>query len=311
MASKVALDSIRSLTFYNGEFTKARRTSPIPQLKCIGKPCNVFQPDVVRCINDGGRGLDVEWKAYLPEQLRFGRVEVSCEGWSRPGDPTVLKGSCGLEYRLLRIPSAYTNSDDVPGPFHRLMPNDPYEAIFMFVWGLVLLAVLYYFLKSCFGSRTRAGSTTPASPRTRPGGDPRGGWFGYGSGPSGGDAPPPYTPPPRHKPSSSWPGFGWQPGFWSGLGLGTVTATLWNSQRPNNAPPVVPQRSMWDWERPTRWWETTPVQQAAPATTSDGWFGSGRTGTPRRTWTNEDRGEGASNLGRMRSSTGYGGSTVR
>jgi hypothetical protein len=80
----------------------------------------------------------------LPEQLRFGRVEVSCEGWSRPGDPMVLKGttqiskdnnktsmlmrtycsllgSCGLEYRLLRIPSAYTTSDDVPGPFQRLM----------------------------------------------------------------------------------------------------------------------------------------------------------------------------------------------
>lgn len=31
----------------------------------------------------------------LPESLRFGRVEVSCEGWSRPGDPMVLKGTLG------------------------------------------------------------------------------------------------------------------------------------------------------------------------------------------------------------------------
>jgi len=28
----------------------------------------------------------------LPEALRFGKVEVSCEGWSKPGDPYVLKG---------------------------------------------------------------------------------------------------------------------------------------------------------------------------------------------------------------------------
>lgn len=31
-------------------------------------------------------------EADLPEALRFGRVEVSCEGWSGPGDPYVLKG---------------------------------------------------------------------------------------------------------------------------------------------------------------------------------------------------------------------------
>ncbi len=31
-------------------------------------------------------------EADLPEALRFGKVEVSCEGWSRAGDPYVLKG---------------------------------------------------------------------------------------------------------------------------------------------------------------------------------------------------------------------------
>jgi store-operated calcium entry-associated regulatory factor len=133
MASRVALDSIRSLTFYGETLTQSRRTPPIPQLTCIGKPCNLFQPDVVRCVNEGGRGTDVDWKVRLsfycqyseadadwrisvqcqagmcrhthlvstlldsrvldlPESLRFGRVEVSCEGWSRPGDPMILKG---------------------------------------------------------------------------------------------------------------------------------------------------------------------------------------------------------------------------
>ena len=69
-------------------------------------------------------------EADLPDTLRFGRVEVSCEGWSGPGDPYVLKGmdglsfsqissyrsfcvsgSCSLEYRLVQIPdSLYSDS---------------------------------------------------------------------------------------------------------------------------------------------------------------------------------------------------------
>lgn len=62
MTSRVALDSIRSLTFYSDTLTQSRRTPPIPQLKCIGKPCSLFQPDVVRCVNEGGQGTDVDWK---------------------------------------------------------------------------------------------------------------------------------------------------------------------------------------------------------------------------------------------------------
>jgi len=31
-------------------------------------------------------------EADLPEALRFGKVGVSCEDWSRAGDPYVLKG---------------------------------------------------------------------------------------------------------------------------------------------------------------------------------------------------------------------------
>lgn len=31
---------------------------------------------------------------------RFGRIEVTCEGYSHPSDPYILKGSCGLEYTL-------------------------------------------------------------------------------------------------------------------------------------------------------------------------------------------------------------------
>lgn len=31
---------------------------------------------------------------------RFGKVEISCEGYNSPDDPYILRGSCGLEYTL-------------------------------------------------------------------------------------------------------------------------------------------------------------------------------------------------------------------
>lgn len=63
--SKVALASIKSLTFYKDALTKARRTDPIPQLNCLGKACELFTPDAVRCINVGGEGTDVDWKVWV------------------------------------------------------------------------------------------------------------------------------------------------------------------------------------------------------------------------------------------------------
>ena len=32
--------------------------------------------------------------------MRFGNIEVVCEGYDHPDDPTILAGSCGLEYKL-------------------------------------------------------------------------------------------------------------------------------------------------------------------------------------------------------------------
>ncbi|KAJ9110934.1 hypothetical protein QFC20_002700 [Naganishia adeliensis] len=105
-ADKVLLQSIKTLTFHKDAVTKARRTTPIPQLTCKGKACKRFQPDVVQCTNTGDDGLgNVQWKceADMPSSFRFGPVEVSCEGYNRPGDRYVLQGSCGLEYNLVRV----------------------------------------------------------------------------------------------------------------------------------------------------------------------------------------------------------------
>ncbi|MCO5593700.1 hypothetical protein L7F22_047717 [Adiantum nelumboides] len=44
----------------------------------------------------------LQCSADLPHSIRMGRVEVGCEGWDHSSDPYILKGSCGLEYTLLK-----------------------------------------------------------------------------------------------------------------------------------------------------------------------------------------------------------------
>ena len=63
--SRVELAKIRALTFYKDEKTASARTSPLPQLVCVGKPCKLYQPEVVRCVSLGGTGTDVDWKVSL------------------------------------------------------------------------------------------------------------------------------------------------------------------------------------------------------------------------------------------------------
>ena len=60
--SRVALKDIRALKFYKDAYTLSRRGDPIPQLTCVGKPCRLYQPDIVRCTSLGGSGTDVDWK---------------------------------------------------------------------------------------------------------------------------------------------------------------------------------------------------------------------------------------------------------
>ncbi|KAE9970236.1 hypothetical protein BLS_005000 [Venturia inaequalis] len=104
--SKVLLKNIQSLTLKKGLQTSHRRVEPVPQLKCIGgsgKPH--YEVDVMRCTNSGSGydSNDVEWtcKASLPPEFKLGSTDVICEGYSDSDDPYILKGSCGVEYRLL------------------------------------------------------------------------------------------------------------------------------------------------------------------------------------------------------------------
>jgi hypothetical protein len=59
----------------------------------------------MRCTNAGSEygPEDVQWtcQASLPTEFKLGSTDVVCEGYDSAEDPYVLKGSCGVEYRLI------------------------------------------------------------------------------------------------------------------------------------------------------------------------------------------------------------------
>ncbi|KAH7915657.1 DUF1183-domain-containing protein [Hygrophoropsis aurantiaca] len=279
--TRIALESIPALTFYKNTQTTARRTSPIEQLICVGKPCSLYQPEVVRCKNIGGSGTEVDWKceADLPSSLRFGKVEVSCEGWNGPGDPFVMKGSCSLEYHLVQLPG--TLRDDYSSFGRPSLPNwlktlDASGMIFMIAWIAILALIAYNLIFSCLRRNyPPSGNFQRITPPRYPGAGGGSGNFHPGS------PPPPYT---KNPPEGSM----WNPGFWTGAALGGLGAHLLNRSRSQ------PTR-LYDWEE-----ERSPfTARRRPTSNYD---------DRDRNW---DRGEGSSNLGATRSSTGYGGSRSR
>ncbi len=110
----VRLSEQQSMLFSRGAFTTGRRSSGLPQLQCVGpSSCAFAVPEVVACQNIGlASNGDPNWKceAGLPDGVRFGRTDVSCEGYAFPDDPFILEGSCGLEYTLVGSPRVSTTT---------------------------------------------------------------------------------------------------------------------------------------------------------------------------------------------------------
>ncbi|KAF8938110.1 hypothetical protein BGZ58_001557 [Dissophora ornata] len=191
---KVLLKDVQTLTLHRGKMTAGRRTSPVPQLSCVGgNACGHYEPDVVQCTNAGFDGSDVQWKcqADLPQDLRFGELDVYCEGYNNPDDPYVLKGSCGLEYKLHYInvrhkqdhPQRQTNFQPWSAKVKR---KSWIETIYLWTWISIVGFILYSFVKNCFQPLDRGGRHDPPPPYRAPGGGSGG---GGGGGGSGGDGP--------------------------------------------------------------------------------------------------------------------------
>ncbi|KAL1443410.1 hypothetical protein MTO96_007493 [Rhipicephalus appendiculatus] len=100
---KVKLKDVEVLTLRQGQYTTGRRSSPVPQLTCLGGSAGCQNaPAVVQCYNRGSDGYSTQWecKADMSKSQKFGTVEVTCEGYDHADDEYILAGSCGLEYRL-------------------------------------------------------------------------------------------------------------------------------------------------------------------------------------------------------------------
>lgn len=194
----------------------------------------------MRCKNSGSDYDDdsVQWTctASLPEEFRLGSTDVICEGYDYPEDPYILKGSCGVEYRLVLTDKGQAKygkgkggswgSDDDTDQGPKTMGGHVVTALF---W-LLFVGVAVWMVYSAFSGWAQH----PVGGRV---GNGRPGWGGGGGGGGPNDPydgpPPPYYPSNPPKPRSSYGATdGWRPGFWSGA-LGGAAAG-WAAGRMGN-----------------------------------------------------------------------------
>lgn len=243
----VLLSNVKSLTLRKDLKTSHNRVSAVPQLKCVGGTAQgLYEIDVLRCKNAGSSygDEDVQWTctASLPSEFKLGSTDVICEGFSSSEDPYVLKGSCGVEYRLMLTKLGEEKyggkgNDMWDGYNGRSKGGDFAAGIFWFIFIAVILWIVY------------AAWTTGTTRRRPPGAAPNHGSGGGGGGDND-DPPPPYEyrPPPKAKATFSrapraapaQAQGGWRPGFWSGaLGgaaAGYMAGNRGQSQQPRNQP---------------------------------------------------------------------------
>ncbi|KDE06331.1 hypothetical protein MVLG_03369 [Microbotryum lychnidis-dioicae p1A1 Lamole] len=302
-SQRIKMTSLKALTLHSGQSTNYRRTSPVPQLTCLGKECRRYEPDVVQCTavgEDGAGGLEWSCTAELPSGVRFGTVEVGCEGWEGPDDPYILRGSCGLTYELVRTSPALENGYGYTNPLAQYGSKSFYDAFFNIAFTAVTLFVLYRLFMSWYNRRpaTRGGGAGTRSNRGGWGGGggwwPGGGGGGGGGGGAGSGPPPPYSAKPDPATTTSQ---GWRPGFWSGIAAGALGAAAMN-QRGG-------ARSRFDEQRDFERYRDGGWDRGVGGSGSWGFGGGGGGGGGLRS---RDSG---SEMGSMRASTGFGGTRNR
>ncbi|KAI1463331.1 DUF1183-domain-containing protein [Daldinia caldariorum] len=235
----ILLSDVQSLTLRgHGALTTHRRVPAIPQLRCVSAPalCALHPVDVMRCANHGAAydAHDVQWSctASLPPELKLASTDVVCEGYSSPDDPYVLKGSCGVEYRLLLTEAGEARFPDVAVAAAGAPEGAPWSNTAAVLFGVVFAAVCMIIIYSaCVNARDNLNA--PRRPRDNRWGGGGGGGFDPGFGPGGGgndpyDPPPPYPGP---KYSSAAREQGWRPGFWTGAATGLAAGYAAGSRR--------------------------------------------------------------------------------
>ncbi|XP_042307039.1 store-operated calcium entry-associated regulatory factor [Sceloporus undulatus] len=247
---RILLREVQALTLYPGKYTNYRRTSPVPQLQCTGGSagCAAYTPDVIQCYNKGWDGYDVQWecKAELDNAYRFGKIEVSCEGYDYPDDPYILKGSCGLAYTLELTKAGQQKGSSFDGSYFSPTSSDSLSsgAGVVLVILFVVLVFGVYKLFLC-DNHPQYGFAD---------GDGHSGTYHQSPPPPGFKSDGQYyqrPPPPGFKPtfagaasdSSYHSNSG--PGFWTGLGAGGLLGYLAGNRRSPSHHTYSPYYDTW------------------------------------------------------------------
>ncbi|KAI9331089.1 hypothetical protein BDR26DRAFT_922260 [Obelidium mucronatum] len=203
----------------------------------------------MQCYNRGFDGRDVQWecKADLEDLYRFGTTDVSCEGYAHKNDKYILAGSCGVEYTLYltekgkqynknKNRNTYDSRERFDSYQNDYEPERP-SMVSKLVWMVVAGIFLYSMYTSCIqaaagGRRNNGGAGARNTGSSGTGGGGGGGSGGFGGGPGfggggsggGGSC---NDPPMNSRPQTQGPG------FWSGLGLGSLLGSMMNRPRYN------------------------------------------------------------------------------
>ncbi|KAK5097879.1 hypothetical protein LTS08_006634 [Lithohypha guttulata] len=254
----ILLSNVESLTLRAGKMTTSRRVSAVPQLNCVGPQeiCKFYTVDVMRCQNEGADydAENIQWacKANLPEEFKLGGTEVACEGYASSDDPYVLKGSCGVNYRLLLTEKGeekYGRHNPSPGNSDSEGQMTGFaRVVFFVIFTSVLFIIVARLVQQCQRNPPRLGGNAGQAP-----------WYGGGGGGDDGgndDPPPPYDSHSFNNPGkyntsgtrsygtagSSRNAGGWRPGPWTagltGAGLGYALGRNQNrTQTGTRSPP--------------------------------------------------------------------------
>ena len=94
------------ISFYPTEMTTGRRTEPRSQL-AMKRDSIHFIPEKVTCTYLNKEKWDCI--ADLPEPYIWGKLNVDCEGYHHSKDTMKLRGSCQLQYAIVKAPTWQEN----------------------------------------------------------------------------------------------------------------------------------------------------------------------------------------------------------
>jgi len=223
---RVLLENVQVLTLHSGEWTTGRRSSAVPQLKCVGGSARQYanRIDAVQCTNSGSDGYDVQWKCetQMDSTVKFGKISVSCEGYDYPDDPYILAGSCGLEYTLEYTSGSHSNSYSHGYNSYDTGSTSGFGRI-------ILLGIIAFIAYNVYQQCVRVRGPGMPAPPPATGGQY---WGPGGPGrPNGGPGYGGYNDNCQPPPSNHYGSSNWQPGFWSGLATGGALGHLFTRGR--------------------------------------------------------------------------------